>query len=393
MGSKHDVGYEPSLGVNIISSSLIKSLVAASSLSRSSKLLNIPLGETLGCQGVLRVCPVKFTEHELYLDFHLSDLPCHHTHSIIIGRPIMTILEQSPRKPELELKIGDDFLPVSNLRSENTLVEAEPKPDLLEEIMAASLAELAQPNFEEEILFFTKEDEAPVSFELDPTEKPQWPPIELKPLPPGLKYAFLHGNRETPVIISDKLSEIETQQLITILETHRSVLGYSLQDLKGISPTLCTYRIPIEPNATPSREPQRRLNNNMREVVKKEVLKLLHVGIIYLVPNTEWVCPIQVVSKKGGMTVVRNDKNELIPQRTITRWRMCIDYRKLNKATKKDHFPLPFIDEMLERLAKHSFFCFLDGYSGYHQIPIQHDDHLYIPLWNLRLPANVLWAM
>ena len=73
------------------------------------------------------------------------------------------------------------------------------------------------------------------------------------------------------------------------------------------------------------------------------------------------------------MTVIQNNKNELIPQRTVTGWRMCIDYRKLNTATKKDHFPLPFIDEMLERLAKHSF-CFLDGYSGYHQIPIHPDN-------------------
>jgi len=121
-------------------------------------------------------------------------------------------------------------------------------------------------------------------------------------------------------------------------------------------------------------EPQRRLNNAMREVVKKEVLKLLHAGIIYPIPNSEWVSPVQVVPKKGGMMVVRNDNNELIPQRTITGWRMCIDYRKLNKATKKDHFPLPFIDDMLEQLAKHSFFCFLYGYSGYPQIPIHPDD-------------------
>jgi hypothetical protein len=74
------------------------------------------------------------------------------------------------------------------------------------------------------------------------------------------------------------------------------------------------------------------------------------------------------------MTVVKNEKNELIPQRTVTRWRMCIDYRKLNKTTKKDHFLLPFIDEMLKRLANHSFFCFLDGYSGYHQISIHLDE-------------------
>jgi len=112
----------------------------------------------------------------------------------------------------------------------------------------------------------------------------------------------------------------------------------------------------------------------MREVVKKEILKLLHAGIIYPVQDSEWVCPVQVVPKKGGMTVVRNERNELIPQQTVTGWRMCIDYRMLNKATRKDHFPLPFIDEMLERLAKHSYFCYLNGYSGYHQIPIHPDD-------------------
>jgi hypothetical protein len=112
----------------------------------------------------------------------------------------------------------------------------------------------------------------------------------------------------------------------------------------------------------------------MRKVVKKKVLNLLHAGIIYPVTNSQWVSPVQVFSKKGGMTVVRNERNEVISQRTVTGWRMCIDYRKLNKDTKKDHFPLLFIDEMLERLAKHSFFCFLDGYSGYHNIPIHPDD-------------------
>ena len=77
---------------------------------------------------------------------------------------------------------------------------------------------------------------------------------------------------------------------------------------------------------------------------------------------------------KGGITVVPNDKDELIPQRIITGYRMVIDFRKLNKATKKDHYPLPFIDQMLERLSKHTHFCFLDGYSGFSQIPVLVED-------------------
>jgi hypothetical protein len=111
----------------------------------------------------------------------------------------------------------------------------------------------------------------------------------------------------------------------------------------------------------------------MREVVKNEVLKQRKDGVIYPISNSESVSPVQVVPKKGGMIVIHIDKNELIPQRTATSWRMCIDYQKLNKATWKDHFLLPFINEMLERLANY-FFCYLDGYSGYHHILIQLDD-------------------
>jgi hypothetical protein len=119
---------------------------------------------------------------------------------------------------------------------------------------------------------------------------------------------------------------------------------------------------------------QRRLTHAMREVVKNDVIKLLDAGIIYPVPHREWVSPVHCVPKKGGLTMVKNEKDELIPQRTVTGWWMCIDFCKLNKGTKKDHFPLPFIDEMLERLANHAYFCFLGGYSGFMQIPIHPDD-------------------
>ncbi|GKE68538.1 reverse transcriptase domain-containing protein [Tanacetum coccineum] len=118
----------------------------------------------------------------------------------------------------------------------------------------------------------------------------------------------------------------------------------------------------------------RRVNPNIKEVVKKEVIKLLNAGLIYPISDSPWVSPVQVIPNKGGMTVVKNKKDELIPQRTVTRWSVCIDYRKLNNVTRKDHFTLSFIDQMLERLAEHEYHCFLDGFSGYFQIPIIPED-------------------
>ena len=112
----------------------------------------------------------------------------------------------------------------------------------------------------------------------------------------------------------------------------------------------------------------------MKEVVKKEVLKLLDVGVIYPIADNKWVSPTQVVPKKSGVTVVANENNELIPTRVTSGWRVCIDYRKLNAGTRKDHFPLPFVNQMLERVAGHEFYCFLDGYSGYNQIEIALED-------------------
>jgi hypothetical protein len=151
------------------------------------------------------------------------------------------------------------------------------------------------------------------------------PPVELKQLPPGLQYVFLNGDRETLVIISAMLSHEETQKLVATLEKYRSVIGYSLKDLKGISLSLCTHRIRMDQDNKPVHEHQQRLNNVMREVVK-EVLKLLKVGVIYPISDSEWVSLVQVKPKKGGMTPVCNEKNELIPQPTVTGWRMCIDY-------------------------------------------------------------------
>ena len=117
-----------------------------------------------------------------------------------------------------------------------------------------------------------------------------------------------------------------------------------------------------------------RLNPIMKEVVKKEIIKWLDAGIIYPISDSSWVSLVQCVPKKGCMKMVENAKNELIPTRVVTGWRICMDYRRLNKNTWKDHFPLPFIDQMLDRLAGREYYCFLDGYSGYNQIVIALED-------------------
>ncbi|KAL4291931.1 hypothetical protein GQ457_14G017450 [Hibiscus cannabinus] len=134
------------------------------------------------------------------------------------------------------------------------------------------------------------------------------------------------------------------------------------------------HKILLDDNHKPTVDAHRRLNQAMKDVVRKEILKWLDAGIIYRISDSEWVSPVQCVPKKGGITVISNEKNELIPTRTVTGWRVCMDYRKLNKATRKDHFPLPFIDQMLDRLAGKQFYCFLDGYSGYNQIAIAPED-------------------
>ncbi|XP_059650629.1 uncharacterized protein LOC132296441, partial [Cornus florida] len=200
------------------------------------------------------------------------------------------------------------------------------------------------------------------------------PQLELKPLPAHLKYVFLGPKQTLPVIIASDLQKDQETNLLAVLQEHKEAIGWTVADLKGIDPSICMHRIHMEDDAKPTREVQRRLNPNMKEVVMKEVIKLLDAGIIYPISDSKWVSPTQVVPKKSGLTVVENSAGELVPQRTTTGWRVCIDYRKLNSSTRKDHFPLPFIDQILERLAGQSFYCFLDGYSGYNQVAIAPQD-------------------
>nr|GEZ21486.1 reverse transcriptase domain-containing protein [Tanacetum cinerariifolium] len=166
------------------------------------------------------------------------------------------------------------------------------------------------------------------------------PVVELKDLPRYLEYAFLEGDDKLP----------------------------------GIDPEFCTHKILMEEDFEPAVQHQRRVNLKIHDVIKQEVIKLLEAGLIYPISDSPWVSPVHCVPKKGGFTVVENEDNELIPTRLVMGWRVCIDYRKLNEVTQKDHFPLPFMDHMLERLAGNQYYCFLDGFSGYFQIPINPKD-------------------
>ncbi|GJU17499.1 reverse transcriptase domain-containing protein [Tanacetum coccineum] len=198
--------------------------------------------------------------------------------------------------------------------------------------------------------------------------------LELKPLPDNLEYVFLEEPSFLPVIISSQLSKEKKNRLISVLKNHKQAFAWKTTDIPGICPSFCKHKIQLLDNKKLVVQKQRRLNPNMQEVVKKEIMKLLDTGIIYPIADSPWVSPIHCVPKKGGITVVTNKNDELVPTRTITGWRVCIDYRKLNEATAKDHFPLPFMDQMLERLAGNKYFCFLDGFSGYFQIPIDPND-------------------
>ncbi|GJX79445.1 reverse transcriptase domain-containing protein [Tanacetum coccineum] len=161
--------------------------------------------------------------------------------------------------------------------------------------------------------------------------------------------------------------------LIKVLKSHKRSIAWKLSDIKGINLEFCTHKI-LMGRRLQTAVQHKSGESKIHDVIKKEVEKLLDAGLIYPISDSPWVSPIHCVPKKGGFTVVENDKNELVLTRLVTGWCVCIDYRKLNEATHKDHFPLSFMDQMLERLAGNEYYCFLDGFSGYFQISIDPHD-------------------
>ncbi|GKB07733.1 reverse transcriptase domain-containing protein [Tanacetum coccineum] len=160
------------------------------------------------------------------------------------------------------------------------------------------------------------------------------PKVELKDLPPHLEYAFLEGDDKFPVMIAKDLRDEEKAALIKVLKSHKRAIAWKLSDIKGINPEFCTHKILMEEDYKQAVQHQRRVNPKIHDVIKKEVEKLLEAELIYPISDSPW----------------------------------------LNEATRKDYFSLPFMDQMLERLAGNEYYCFLDGFTGYLQIPIDPHD-------------------
>nr|GEU39474.1 reverse transcriptase domain-containing protein [Tanacetum cinerariifolium] len=220
--------------------------------------------------------------------------------------------------------------------------------DLIVSITSPTLTLFGESDFllEEVVAFLALEDD-PTSPEVDQSyvlkiceaktykssiDEP--PEVELKDLPPYLEYAFLEGDDKFPVIITKDLSIEEKTALITVLKSHKRAIAWKLSDIKGIDPEFYTHKILMEEDFEPAVQHQTRVNPKIHDVIKNEVLKLLDAGFMYPISDSPWVNP-----------------------------RVCIDYHKLNEATRKDYFSLPFMDQMLERLAGNEYYCFLDGFS------------------------------
>nr|GEW96243.1 DNA-directed DNA polymerase [Tanacetum cinerariifolium] len=260
---------------------------------------------------------------------------------------------------EIEDFLNDDSIPVG---IENSVYDPEGDILFLKKLLNEDPFQLPPMD-----LKLAKESKAKSS-----VEEP--PELELKELTSHLEYALLEDSNKLPVIIAKNLKDVERDALINVLKSYKRAIAWKISNIKGINPRFYTHNILMEDDYKPAVQSQRWVNPKIYDVIKKELIKLLDAGMIHPIFDSQWVSPIHCVPKKGGMTVVANENNELIQTRLVTGWRVCIDYRKLNDATRKDHFSLPFMDQMLERLAGNEFYCFLDGFLGYFQIPIDPQD-------------------
>ncbi|GJX93841.1 reverse transcriptase domain-containing protein [Tanacetum coccineum] len=275
------------------------------------------LGASINLMSIAKNMLVEVGKFTFLVDFVILKMEEDSKVPLILGRPFLytTNVVIRVKQKQLNLRVG---------------TEQENFDGLLDE----------EPPFEK--IIFNTDYKIKTSLEEPPKD------LELKPLPDNLEYVFLEEPFFLPVIISSQLSEENKKKLVSVLKNHKQSFAWKTTDIPGICPSFCKHKIQLLDDKKPVVQKQRRLNLNI---------------------------PIHCVPKKGGITVVTKEKYELVPTRTVTGRRVCIDYRKLNEATAKDHFPLPFMDQIIERLPGNKYFCFLDGFSRYFQIPIDPLDH------------------
>ena len=290
-------------------------------------------------RGIIEDVLVKVDKFIFSADFIVLDMEEDKEIPIILGRPFLAIGRAmiDVQRGELKLRVQEEevkfnvFEAVRHPAESDTCFMAEIVEAIvssqsgLTDPLETSLVESESENLSDEAEEYVKwmdsfgHNRRKYFESLGEGAKPsvpsieQPPKMEQKPLPSHLKYAYLGVESMLPVIISSSLTAMEEEKLLRVLRDHKQALGWSLADLKGIRPSMCMHRILLEDGHKPSVEAQRRLNPTMKEV-------------IYPISDSAWVSPVQVVPKKGGTTVIRTENNILLPSRTVTGWRICIDY-------------------------------------------------------------------
>ncbi|RDY03923.1 Retrovirus-related Pol polyprotein, partial [Mucuna pruriens] len=273
--------------------------------------------------GVLEDVLVQVNELIFPADFYVLDMEDKTSgkeSTLILGRPFLMTA-----RTKINVHVGTLLMEFGDTLVQFNIFEAMKHPTKDHSLFGIDIMEdLVEEYFQ--LYSYSENREQDCQTDLKPTieESPSLPPMELKPL---------------PIIIANNLLPEQEDKLLKVLRQHKKAIGWKLSDLPGINPSICMHKILMEEDI----KLQQRLNPTILDVVKKEVTKLLAVGIIYPISDSQWVSPVQV---------------------------LCIDYRRLNQATRKDQFPLPFIDQMLEKIAGKSHYCFLDRFSGYMKIHI-----------------------
>nr|GEW67385.1 reverse transcriptase domain-containing protein [Tanacetum cinerariifolium] len=293
-------------------------------LGRSFLRTGHALIDVYGEEITLRYNP-KSSNPTLVSDPSISESDCCKETIVKSSSPILTSFGESDFfLREIEYFLNDESIPIG---IDNSFYDPEGDILFLEKLLNEDPFQLPPMD-----LKLAKETKAKSSIE-------EPPELELKELPSHLEYAFLEESEKLPVIIAKDLKDVEKEALIKVLKSHKRAIAWKIFDIKGIDPRFCTHKILMKEDYKPAVQSQRGVNLKIHDVIKKEVIELLDAGMIYPISDSPWVSPIHY-------------------------------YGKLNDATRKDHFLLPFMDQMLERLAGNEFYFFLDDFSGYFQIPI-----------------------